>query len=432
MNNTDIQRLINSPDASGAVKLPMGEFEGPFVVSKPCIIVGNNTTLWRRSGTVLDIRSPRVKIKNIQAEITGGSHDSDIAIYTAHNDTVLENVNVCGRTQGIPDEDGFWGVPKVINGGNIPADTPFNMYMEVTVPAETDIIVNISGIRAEPSHIGKGRSVITITADPVSDGTVMYGDIEFRSRLSRRCYLSLTANSSVASQNQSGQIVYKAPEESELAPARISEHIPGNAQSMGQYISNNSPVTAGTANTQKAPVIKDGRLMRGQRVSIKDTLGSGPVTAELFYSAMDVKLDIDTYTFLLNEDEKAWSDKCLIFFGNNRSEDGTVMYTDDGQHRIVRLDLDNIPRIVQKISIAYSIYGDNPNHNFSKLHGGVLVLRNGERTLEFPVEGLFMETTVVAAEFYRRGDVWKLCAVGQGYKDGLKRLCTGYGLNIND
>lgn len=42
------------------------------------------------------------------------------------------------------------------------------------------------------------------------------------------------------------------------------------------------------------------------------------------------------------------------------------------------------------------------------------------------------ETVVVLAELYRRGDAWKVRAVGQGYASGLAGLATDYGVDIDD
>ncbi|WP_420712220.1 TerD family protein [Streptomyces sp. NRRL S-920] len=42
------------------------------------------------------------------------------------------------------------------------------------------------------------------------------------------------------------------------------------------------------------------------------------------------------------------------------------------------------------------------------------------------------ERTLLLAEIYRRGPVWRLRAVGQGYDQGLGDLARRYGVNIED
>ncbi|MGN1416048.1 MAG: TerD family protein [Oscillospiraceae bacterium] len=428
MDNMNLQRIIDSPDSTGTVHLPAGEFEGPFVVSRPCTIVGNNTTLWRRSGTVAEIRSRGVCLKNMQIEITGDC-ENEIALHSLDPEVRIENTVIYGRTLGISGEDGFWGIPKVISPGKIPPDRSFEIVIETEAAAQTDIVSNIVGVSVSPRTIPAGRSEVKLTVEPLSEGTVIYGDIEFRSKLVRRTYLSLSADKDAVS--RSGGKLYTAPAKRE-EPVMNTPVTP-----RGEYIPQRmAPSPSGTnapAAQQTSSARPDsGRLIRGQRVNIAEILGEGEITAELFYTSMDTKLDIDTYTFLLNEEKKAENDESLIFFGNERSTDGSVFYTDDGQHRLIHLDLRRVPRSVQYISIAFSIYGGDPQNNFGRLHGGMVVFRCGNRTAEFPLDGLFAETTVVAAELYRRGDIWKLSAVGQGYRRGLKPLCESFGLVIMD
>lgn len=426
MENVNLQRLIDSPDSMGTVKLPAGEFEGPFVVSRPCTIVGNNTTLWRKSGTVVEVRSRGVCLKNVQIEITGGS-ENEAALHSLDPEVRIENTMIYGRTLGVAGEDGFWGIPKVVSPGKIPPDRQFEIVLEIEVSAQTEIVSNIVGISPSPRTVPAGRSEVKLTVEPLSEGTVIYGDIEFRSKLVRRTYLSLSADAGASA--RSSEKLYTAPAER----SEPVQNTPVTPQS--GYIPQRAKPAAGTAvsgSGARSVQPDNGRLIRGQRVNVSDILGEGELTAELFYTSMDSKLDIDTYTFLLNEEKKAESDECLIFFGNERSTDGSVYYTDDGQHRLIHLDLKRVPRSVQYISIAFSIYGDDPRNNFSKLHGGMVVFRCGGKTAEFPLDGLFAETTVVAAELYRRGDIWKLSAVGQGYRRGLKPLCESFGLVIMD
>jgi hypothetical protein len=41
------------------------------------------------------------------------------------------------------------------------------------------------------------------------------------------------------------------------------------------------------------------------------------------------------------------------------------------------------------------------------------------------------ETVLVLAQLYRRGDSWKVRAVGQGYASGLAGLATDYGVDVD-
>ncbi|WP_199808615.1 TerD family protein, partial [Streptomyces sp. NRRL S-146] len=40
--------------------------------------------------------------------------------------------------------------------------------------------------------------------------------------------------------------------------------------------------------------------------------------------------------------------------------------------------------------------------------------------------------TLLLAELYRRGPLWRLRTVGQGYDQGLGALARGYGVDVSD
>ena len=43
-----------------------------------------------------------------------------------------------------------------------------------------------------------------------------------------------------------------------------------------------------------------------------------------------------------------------------------------------------------------------------------------------------VERTMVLTEIYRRGDVWRLRAVGQGYDHDLGAMAVGYGVKVDE
>ena len=45
-------------------------------------------------------------------------------------------------------------------------------------------------------------------------------------------------------------------------------------------------------------------------------------------------------------------------------------------------------------------------------------------------EDLSVEKTLVAVEVYRYKGQWKLNFVASGYRDGLRRLCESYGVEV--
>ena len=48
----DIQSIIDNTKAH-FIELPMGEYEGNFIIKRPCCISGNSTVLWAEKEPVL-------------------------------------------------------------------------------------------------------------------------------------------------------------------------------------------------------------------------------------------------------------------------------------------------------------------------------------------------------------------------------------------
>jgi len=56
----------------------------------------------------------------------------------------------------------------------------------------------------------------------------------------------------------------------------------------------------------------------------------------------------------------------------------------------------------------------------------------GNPLYEYVIEGLDRESVVIALELYRRGEQWKVRAVGQGYAGGFADLVTDHGVSVDD
>lgn len=415
-----VDEILNNVPAGGTALLPCGEFEGPFVIAKQCTVTGNNTTLWMKSGTVLTVSAPNVRLKNLRIELTGQPRDNaSFAIVCTAPGVTAENVEIIGAVRGMGNEDGYWGVPVNIKLGKFPDGQKNTFKMELCVPSETEIISTAKDVSFSPKKIPAGASMVTITSEPLRRGTYLYGDVIFKSELNRRAYIFGTADGD-ANTFTDGSSVFKAAPQKLTAPDEGRSVVLTRNQLTG-YNKVSQP------SEKVTPVGTTIPLTRGQRISAADYLGN---TAEISFSAnFPADMEIDAYTFLLDKNAKATEDDCLVFFGNTRSKCGSVSYDDKSPYRTVTVDFSKIPENIERISLAYSVYGNDPRQNFSKVKGLTFTLK-GKNTLVFSPDNLLMETTIVAVEFYRYKNSWKLCCVGAGYRDGLRRLCESTGLQI--
>lgn len=90
-----VQEQFNS-NSSGDFTLSPGEYEGPLVVERPCVVDGRGSTLWAKKGPVLVVSAPNVTIRNLRVEVTGNpeGREAFTAIKTSDPNTKLENIEV--------------------------------------------------------------------------------------------------------------------------------------------------------------------------------------------------------------------------------------------------------------------------------------------------------------------------------------------------
>lgn len=427
MKPVNIQQLLDNPDVTGAVRLPCGEFEGPFNINRPCVVVGSNTTLWCKNGPILNINSNGVALRDLRVEVTNTNIYKNVSVATRAADTRFSNVEIIGGVTGVAGEDGEWYFPKVINLKKFPADRNNTFTMEIYVPVPVKIDCSIYDIKLSTNDLYPGKNTVTITTDKLRSGSYIYGEMLLVSSFSRRIYISGSADENVTAFTD-GMSVYNATQEAQNK--KYSEPYKASVQRTAQNNVQPQVNTQANSAVNNYASVSDIYIKRGQRVSVADVFGSENVEVSFIYDSLKIPMEIDPYVFLLNNDNKAVDNDKLVFFGNICSKSGEVQYFSDNGGKIV-LNLPKATPDIDKIAVTYSIYGDNPNNNFSKIVSPKIVIKSpGGAKMIFCPDDLMIETTIVGLEFYRHNNSWKLSAVGSGYRNGLKRLCESFGLNV--
>lgn len=416
----ELNRIINSARPNTEITLPSGEFEGPVVISKPLKIIGSNTTVWAKSSPALEIRSTGVRLVNIRAELTEASPED--AVIKAELPCEVQGVEVLGAVMGFGTEDGFFDVPRTIQLGEFLPEEESSFRLIVNVPDKTEIECEMRNVVFEPKTLSRGRNEVTVKISGISRQTYLYTEILFKTRFVRRIYLfgkpSLTAEKAV------NKPIYEAPER-DFSKA-------GHAGVLPKQTQNNEP-------REKSDVVSMSEsadmslealtLMRGMRVPLAKYLGS---RFTVFFSCKEMprEMDIDPYVFLLDENGRALGDSSLVFFGNERSDNGeAAFYQKDGH---VEIDIAKVDYRVKKISLAYSIYAGGEKMNFSKVKNPRVSLWTDRERVSFVMNELNDVTTAVALEFYVYKGEWKISAVGAGYREGMARLCGDFGIQVEE
>lgn len=366
-------------------------------------IVGNNTTIWAKKGSVIRIVSPGVTLENLRVELTEASI-TDTAV-TAEKPATVNSVEVLGAVKGFGVEDGFFDIPRTVELGSFASGALNSFVVTVNVPVKTEVFCPGGEISVEPREINPGRNRLTFTVSGMTQGTILFAEVLFKSKFQRRIYV--TGKSSDTAAAARDKEVYTAPE-------RTSETISEPAADV---------ISISETPDDSLPAIS---MTRGQRIPL--TQYAGTDFSIYFSCEKPAGMDIDPYVFLLDEREQALSEKALVFFGNERSENGEVSYFHSDGH--VEIDLTKADPRVRRIVLAYSVYAGDSRNCFSMVRNPQASLWTDRERISFTMDSLSGETTVVAMEFYLYKGEWKISAVGAGFKDGIAKLCNRCGIEV--
>lgn len=132
-------------------------------------------------------------------------------------------------------------------------------------------------------------------------------------------------------------------------------------------------------------------------------------------------------------------DSDFVFYNQPTSTDGALQLT--GKHSRDGTTVDGLSAQLGRVdpqvdSIVVLVSMDGPPGSsladLGDLLGTVWFGAADPDEARFQVTGLTTETAVVIFELYRRGNGWKLRAVGQGYQDGLAGLARDFGVHVDD
>lgn len=415
----NINDLISRAQRGGTVMLPAGEFEGPVYITKPLRLVGQNTTIWTRRGSVIEITCAGAAVESLRAELTEGS-PSDAAVVT-HFPADVHDVEIVGGVKGFGAEDGSFDVPKTIALGDIPPQEESSFVLTVNVPVQTQIKCATAGLTFIPQTLPAGRSELEIRVSGMNAQTFLFAEVLFCSRFVRRVYLSGKAVN--GAQPITRRVLYTAPLRGQSAGA------PATPAASATPAVNAANATDVIAIDEEQPLydLPLLELRKGQRVGLKQYIGG---ECEIRFTCdKPAGMDIDPYVFELDVNERSFSDRGLVFFGNESGANGEARYFPSDGH--ISLDLDKMDHRVQRVALVYSVYAGGPARSFAQVKNArVTMSSRGRERIVFELDGLTTETTIVAVEIYLYKGEWKLCAVGAGYRDGMARLCNHYGIEV--
>ncbi|MCK9902784.1 TerD family protein [Frankia sp. Cpl3] len=143
--------------------------------------------------------------------------------------------------------------------------------------------------------------------------------------------------------------------------------------------------------------------------------------------------DWDVSCFGLDGAGRLSDDRYFVFFNQPQSPESSIQLlgTQAGDTQSFRLTLDKVPDSVHKLSFCAALDGAGSAAQIAS--GYFRIVAGGTEVLRYAFTGADFsdERAVMIGDVYRKG-VWRVAAVGQGFKGGLAELIRSYGGEVAD
>ncbi|MGO2213276.1 TerD family protein [Psychrobacter alimentarius] len=138
---------------------------------------------------------------------------------------------------------------------------------------------------------------------------------------------------------------------------------------------------------------------------------------------------IDCAAYRLTSSGKVRGDGDMIFYGQKRSDDGSVSFRGHESDGFFDINLPAQPASIEKIALAFS-----SEQTLSQVGDVDIQVLQGNQVLmtcQLSAAGR-NEKAIILAECYRRQGSWKFRFIAQGFEGGLKPLSEHFGVEIAD
>ena len=138
---------------------------------------------------------------------------------------------------------------------------------------------------------------------------------------------------------------------------------------------------------------------------------------------------IDCAAYRLTTEGKVRGDGDMIFYGQTRSDDGSVSFRGHDSDGFFDINLPAQPASIEKIALAFSsaqTLAQVGDVDIQVLQGSQVLM-----TCQLNAVGR-NEKAIILAECYRRQGNWKFRFIAQGFEGGLKPLSEHFGVEIAD
>ncbi|WP_370248242.1 TerD family protein [Nocardioides sp.] len=189
-----------------------------------------------------------------------------------------------------------------------------------------------------------------------------------------------------------------------------------------------APVPEAPAETPAVP-----ELGRGHVLDVPAGLDRLSICALWPDAALEPGEEVDVLALRLDVSDRAIGDADVVFYNQPSTPDGEVRLVVDGdREQGVELDLAALAPEVARVRLVAAIDGASAFGAVGPLR---VVVRDGDSGVEIAattLDAATTERTLMLVDVYRRGDTWRLRAVGQGFDHDLAALLRDHGIDVTD
>lgn len=141
---------------------------------------------------------------------------------------------------------------------------------------------------------------------------------------------------------------------------------------------------------------------------------------------------LDATAYMLTAAGKVRGDQDMIFFNQPKDALGSVAILSSANGSAVfQVDTGRLPPEIEKIVFCLTV--ETPGKTMAAFDGASLALTAGGQTISFePALAAANEAALILAELYKRGGVWKIRGVAQGFVGGLAPLARSFGIEVDE
>lgn len=161
------------------------------------------------------------------------------------------------------------------------------------------------------------------------------------------------------------------------------------------------------------------QLQKGQKLKIEDGSISNVISLTINYQA---SFNLDMTCFGLNENEKLYHDDYMIFYNQLNTPKKEVDLQLNNNQAIFNINLNHLPNDLTKLVFTATIDQENTLNQITQIsceiQGNNFVLTS---------QDFQQEKAVMLMEIYKKDNVWRIGANGQGFNGGLEALLNHFG-----